>query len=254
MPMARLMIAALVGLVALSGCKGTTKLDGRQRFDMAGPISVNVQSFNGDVFIETDERATDVTFRVEREATHGFFRGGDAANAIKGIDYDAKLVTGDLGPELQVRTWTDTPEPYLQKANIYITAPALHDVKVTTHTGNVRVENMNGLVDITTYDGDVVVMTNEAMTRPVTIVTSDGTIDYRVRGESTGRFDCETVRGVVKHRLMYGRFVMQPSDNNSLQMTLNDGENPIRLRTVDGDIRIAVVHNPTAVGTFIVEP
>jgi len=37
-------------------------------------------------------------------------------------------------------------------------------------------------------------------------------------------------------------------------MTLNDGENPIRLRTVDGDIRIAVVSNPTNIGTYIIQP
>lgn len=251
----------LAGLTQLGGCSypyrvlhGVMDSDNAMHFEMTGPISVNVDSFNGDVIITTDEHAKDVTLRVEREATHGFLRGGDAASAIKGIEYEAKMVPGELGPELQVRTWTTTPEPHLQRAHIFITTPALQDVNVTTHIGSVRAVNMAGSVDITTHEGDVVVMTNEAMTQPVTIVTSDGTIDYRVRGESSGRFDCETVRGTVKHRLMYGRIHMQPSDNNSLHMTLNDGENPVQLRTVDGDIRIAIVHNPVEVGMFIIEP
>jgi hypothetical protein len=256
-----LLLLALVGLVGLGGCsypysfpRGTLTSDDVTRFDMAGPISVDIESFNGHVVIEADPRAEGVSFQVQREGTHGFFRGGETDNAMKGIGYEAELVPGELGPVLQVRTWTDTPEPHFQRANIFITAPAVHNVKVVTHTGSVRVEGMHGSVDITTHEGDVVVMTNEAMTRPVTIVTSDGSIDYRVRGESTGRFDAETVRGEVKHRLMYGRFTMEPVGNNALRMTLNDGVNPVRLRTVDGDIRIAVVHNPVAVGTFIFEP
>lgn len=252
---------ALAGLIALGGCsyphslvRGNLDTDAPIKFDMNGPISINVESFNGHVVIDTDPGASQVRFQVVREGTHGLLRGGEADQAIKGIDYTAELVPGDLGPELMVRTWTTSPEPHFQRANITITAPAIHNVKIVTHEGSVRVEDVNGSVDITTHDGDVVVMTNEPMVRPVTIVTSKGSIDYRVRAESTGRFDCETVRGAVKHRLMYGRYTMEPSDSNALRMTLNDGENPVRLRTVDGDIRIAVVHNPVQVGTFIIEP
>jgi len=247
-------LAALIGLVLIGGCRGSLKTDSPQRFEMTGPVSVDVESFNGDVTVEVDPRATDIRFQVERESIHGMFRGGDAAAALKGIEYEAHMATGELGPVFKVRTWTTTPEPHLQLAHVHITLPALQDVKIKSSQGSVRVVNNTGSVDITTSKGDVLVMTNEAMTMPVTIVTSDGTIDYRVRGESTGRFDCETVRGDIKHRLHHGRFVMQPSSHNSLRMTLNDGENPVQLRTVDGDIRIAIVSNPTAIGTYILEP
>ncbi len=256
-----LALLAIVGLSGLAGCsypysfpRGTLTSDHARSFEMAGPVSVDVESFNGHVVIKADPKATGVTFQVQREGTHGLLRGGESERAIEGIDYTAEIVPGELGPVLKVRTWTDTPEPHFQMANIWITAPGIQNVKVVTKNGCVRVDGMSGSADITTREGDIVIMTNEPMTRPVTAVTSEGNIDYRVRGESTGNFDAETVRGVIKHRLLYGRFTMEPSDSNALRMTLNDGENPIRLRTVDGDIRIAVVSNPVAVGTFIVEP
>jgi hypothetical protein len=255
------MLLAFVCVLELCGCsypyrvkRGVLDNDAKMTFATRGPVSIDIESFNGDINIETDPAADAVTFRVQREAVHGLFRGGDASSALTGISYEADLVPGELGPLFKVRTWTTTPEPHYQRAHITIVAPSLQDVNIKTDNGCVRVVNCNGAVDITTREGDVVVMTNEVMVRPVTIVTSEGTIDYRVRGESTGRFDCETVRGEVKHRLQYGRFTMQPSDQRALRLTLNDGENPIRLRTVDGDIRIAVVNDPIAVGTFIIEP
>ena len=255
------LLASIAGLMFLSGCsypytypRGKLSTDDAMLFEAAGPISVDVETFNGHVVIEADPEAEGVSFHVQREGTHGFTRGKEAKAAMEGIIYTAAMAPGDLGPVLQVRTATGTPEPHFQLANIFITAPAIHNVRVVTNNGSVRVKGMHGSADITTRDGDVLVMTNEAMTQPVTIVTSNGSIDYRVRAESTGYFDAETVRGAIKHRLMYGRYVMQPSGSNALRMTLNDGENPIRLRTVDGDICIAVVHNPVEVGTFVVGP
>ena len=45
--------------------------------------------------------------------------------------------------------------------------------------------------------------------------------------------------------------VYSDADRESLHATLNDGSNPIRLRSVNGDIRIAVVSNPEQVGEKI---
>ena len=42
--------------------------------------------------------------------------------------------------------------------------------------------------------------------------------------------------------------------HDRLLAVLNEGTNPITLRTVDGKIRIAVVPDPTATGTFIIDP
>ena len=143
-------------------------------------------------------------------------------------------------------------------------------IKITTRAGEIvalfgqvksmqsEIASMYWLDDSPNYnksafdEGDVRVMSNQAMIRPVTIVNRNGDIDYRVRGESSARFDCETVDGRVYQKVRYGRLkTMSPTDRDSFNGTLNDGDNPVRLRTVNGDIRVAVVYNPEQVGEFI---
>jgi len=232
-----------------------TVVDEPRTFDVAGPIAVDVTSFGGNVTITADEDLTEATVKVTRDARHGFMRGDEAEASLDEIDYSAELVNRETGQVLEVRTWTDHDQPYHQRAHLLITAPEVTDVHVRTSGGTVIAEMVHGTVDIETSDGDVRVMTNKPMTRRVTIVNSDGDIDYRVRGESTARFDAQTVRGQVLQRVRNGRMiVMSSTDHNSLQATLNEGSNPVTLRTVDGDIRIAVVPEPTKVGMKIFSP
>jgi len=107
-------------------------------------------------------------------------------------------------------------------------------------------------VDIANRRGDVRIMTNLAMRRNVTIVNSEGDIEYRVRGESTGIFDCTAEGGQVDHHVSYGKFTIAPSRRKGrLQAALNNGDNVITLRTEDGNISIAVVADPTDIGSFI---
>jgi hypothetical protein len=66
--------------------------------------------------------------------------------------------------------------------------------------------------------------------------------------------DCVARDGNVAYRARQGRLIVSEVTPDRLRATLNDGENPIRLRTTGGDIRVAVVHNPTEVGEKIVDP
>ena len=128
-------------------------------------------------------------------------------------------------------------------------------ITVRAQRGNVSVTNIEGAVDISTSQGNVRVMTDLPMRQAVTITIRQGNIDYRVRGESSGALDCQAIRGRVDHRVRTGRLIIEPDrDKGRLRAILNDGDNPITLRTADGDIRIAVVDNPTEVGSLIFEP
>lgn len=223
--------------------------------EVARPVAIDVESFNGDVIITADERLTAATVTILREATHGYRRKEEAEASLAEIDYSLALVPGELGQVLQVRTWTTHAEPHFQRAHILIDVPEVDGITVRAQRGNVFVTNIEGAVDISTSQGDVRVMTNLPMRRAVTITIRQGNIDYRVRGESTGALDCQAIRGRVDHRVMTGRLIIDPDrDKGRLRATLNDGDNPITLRTADGDIRIAVVDNPTEVGWLIVEP
>jgi hypothetical protein len=218
---------------------------------VAGPVSVDVDSFGGDVILTADPRLSQATVTVRREATHGAGRKKDAQRSLDEIGYSAVVVPGTAGPELEIRTWTGHAEPHYQRAHLEITVPAVNGLTLRTQRGRVDLE---GNVHIECSEGDVRVMTNRSMRQPVTVLNRRGDIDYRVRGESTGSFDCEVVDGEVRYRARQGRFLVSEATNRRLQASLNDGDNPIRLRTTSGDIRVAVVHNPTEIGETIVDP
>ena len=52
----------------------------------------------------------------------------------------------------------------------------------------------------------------------------------------------------------FGRWRLHQQDENTLIATLNDGANPVDLRTGSGTIRLAISDKPAAVGTFIIDP
>ena len=222
--------------------------------NVAGPVAINVDSFGGDVIITAIDKLSEATVTVRREARHGLARKKEAKASLAEIGYSAVVVPGGSGPVLEVRTWTGHAEPHFQRAHLKINVPAATDVTVRARNGLVEAVDIEGAVDIECSAGDVRVMTNRPMWRAVTVVNDGGDIDYRVRAESTGSLDCVARNGNVAYRVRQGRFIVSEVALGTMQATLNDGKNPIRLRTTGGDIRIAVVHNPTEVGEKIVDP
>jgi hypothetical protein len=221
---------------------------------VAGPTAIDVESFGGDVEIIGGAETAHAIVTIKRRATHGYGRKPEAEASLAEIHSSVEVVPGDLGPRLQVRVWTTHAEPYFQRADVRIELPQVDGVHVVTDNGDVDLSYVTGRIDVRTEDGDVRVMTPLPLVSPVTILNDSGDIDYRVRGESTATFDCEAVRGQVFHRVEYGRLsVRSGTDHDTLLASLNGGSNAVELRTVDGNIRIAVVPDPMAVGMIIVE-
>lgn len=261
---------ALLGAAALGGCASEDassrnpwnldswafkqREDAPQVFAVSSPVAIDVESLGGDVIVEVDEDLVEATVTITREATHGFGRQDEAKASLDQITSTVELLSGESGPVLGIRTWTAHAEPYFQRTHVHITLPHADGLRVRTQRGRVWAVGIEGLVDVETTEGGVRVMTNLAMRRPVTIVNRGADIDYRVRGESTGAIDAITVRGEVNQRVRYGHLIITSATGASLKAVLNDGTNPIVLRTVDGDIRIAVVNDPTEVGAQILAP
>ena len=219
------------------------------------PVAVDVESFNGDVIVNASERFKWATVRVRRQATHGYGRSVDAGASLAGIDYRIGMVPGEAGEVLTVRIWTTDPEPWFQRAHVEIDVPAVDGLRVRTQRGKVYATNIRGAVDVEIADGDVRIITNRPMWQPVSVTTLQGDVDYRVRGESTAAFDCEAANGDVTYRVRYGRLHVLPGTNNTrLLASLNGGDNPVHLRAANGDIRIAVVSEPTQIGATIIDP
>lgn len=223
-----------------------------------GAISVEVGNFGGDVLVRANPKHTVTTVEVRRVSTMGIGRHAEAREGLDAISWTAVLEprAGGTGEVLKIESKTSSPEPHFFRAEITVTAPALDAVTVRTREGSVWVVENQGSVDIETSRGDVRMLTPWPMTQPVKIVTSQGSIDFRVRGESKGAFDCESFGGEVRQRCEFGRWraLVKGTDHDTLIATLNDGTNPIYMRTSEKNIRVAVVPDPTNVGREIVDP
>lgn len=253
------------GALLLGGCAGSiwdpnTWADKSRSHDpvllaVSGPLLVDVSTFSGNVVVNADPRNTFATVKVKLEATQGYGRSVEADVSMDHIQYSADILPTGSGQMLRVRTWTSDAEPWYQRAHVTIDVPSVDGLSVSTANGHVTALNVTGPVEIETSRGDVRVLTRQPLIEPVSISNDYGDIDYRVRGESTGAFDCRAVGGSVDQRARFGRVIVHGgTTSDRLLATLNDGTNPVRMQTKFGDIRIAVVDDPTDVGVLIMTP
>lgn len=222
--------------------------------DVAGPVGIDIDTFAGEVIIQGNPKLTQAKVTVVREGVHGYGRRDEAEASLKDIHYTAEVVAGGLGQVLQVRATTTNAERHFQRAHVQVEMPDIDGVRVRTTNGRVWVCTVRGRVDIATTEGNVRVMTNLPMNDPITIVNRNGDIDLRMRAESQGKIDAQTVNGRAYGFARYGKLVVGPDTrDDTLHATLNGGANPITLRTVNGDIEVAVVHNPELVDDHPIE-
>lgn len=223
----------------------------------SGPLAVDIDNFAGPVVVRADRKVEKTFVEVRRVSKHGLGRMDESKDALDDAAWTASLEPRDGGGQtLVVRTDTPNPEKHFHHMEILVVTPSLDTVKVRTTKGDVTVIENQGAVDVETTKGDVRMMTPWAMINPVTIVTSDGSIDYRVRGESRGAFDCASHGGEVRQRCEFGKWsaMNAENDHDRLLATLNDGTNPVLLRTSEKNIRVAIVADPTDVGREIHDP
>jgi len=235
----------------------TFRVDEPVELATSGAIGVVVESFGGDVSVRADPRVKQTRVEVRRASNMGLGRWDESRQELDDIAWTATLEPRETGGDtLKVAVTTQNPEAHYFRADVVIVAPALDAVAVRTRRGSVSVVENQGPVDIETTSGDVRMLTPWPMTQPIKIITSDGAIDFRVRGESRLSFDAETRGGEVRQRCLFGKWRALGSGNDHDRMlaTLNDGTNPVFLRTSDKNIRIAVVADPTNVGREIVDP
>lgn len=277
---ARVLVA--LAIASISGCAGNSDVErGTQRFfddvghgvlgdrsshedllvPVSGVINVEVHNFAGNVIVRGDrsDRTTDAMVIVDRRGAHRGSRSEESEQSLPDMQWKAELVpaaTPDQDPTLRITTNTTHAEPWFQRMEIEVLVGELGRVDIVSTRGKVQVVNNRGPVDINTTKGDVRVITTWPQKSDTVIMTTDGDIDFRVRGESAFTLDAESVGGLVKSRCEAGRWVATDArnDHDSMVATLNAGGARVTLRTVDGDIRVAVVGDPHAVGSFQIAP
>jgi Putative adhesin len=227
--------------------------DDTVRLATTGVVDVDVELFAGAVRVVTDPSAKVTTVGVRRTGTHGWLRGDESMDSLGEIRYTVSLArdasAANGGRERAViRAGTDHAEPHFQAVDVVITVPDLGTVRVMTQRGDVWIEGNRGGVEVISSRAAIRVMTPWKIDAPISLVTSDGDIDLRLRGESTGAVDAATVGGVVKTRIKYGKWVATDSANDadSIRATMNDGTNPITMRTSNANVMLSVVPMPVS--------
>ena len=229
------------------------KHDNLVQYRSRGAIDVIVDSFAGDVVVVADPTFDATTVQLIREAHHGYLRGFEPEEALKYLSWNSRLDPGP-GPveTLSIETAYSGPEPWYMRAHLRIQTPMLDRVKIQTSHGKVYIRNNTGPVDIETNLGDVVIATSHPLIDAVQILVSEGDVDYRVPRGSTGLFDVAVVEGDIEMRVTEGRmrFTDGLNNENALNARLDDGRNPILIRTTEGDIRIDIVEQPLSFGPW----
>jgi hypothetical protein len=234
--------------LAIAGCQSQQVVQfNTEILDTRGPVSIQVDSFGGDVTIIVDPTVvgTVVTANQLEVGQNGLPERNAQMRCATQIE------SGILGEVVHVSaTAIDNPLDLIS-AEIIVKASSVHGVRVHTSDGNVSLLGISGPIDVQTNDGDVRVVTSLVMNEMVSIENRHGNIVYRVSGDSSGKIDATAINGEVAFDLRQGDATILPnSTGDRLVADLNDGTNTLNMRTVDGDVRIYVLDNPAGSEPF----
>ncbi len=222
--------------------------------DQSGLVHVVVRNVEGDVRIrgQRDDASGPTTVRLRpRSVVETNFA---ARRELDEMKWTAEMKDGPGGSRvLEVTIGTQDPKAWFVRCDIEIDTPRLGRADVVTDHGRVLIVDNRGGVQVKTTMGDVRMRTPWPITEPCRIDTKDGDVEWIVRGESSGAFDCECIGGEVNVFARYGHWVaVDPrNDHNTLVSRLNGGENPIVIRVLEGSVYIVIVEDPHDTGTFI---
>jgi hypothetical protein len=225
--------AASAGL--LIGCAQST--EHRYAFELApttGALAVDVENFRGSVEVRADLR----TDRPHVIATPhaGAALGEEQAAALAGSWVSATLEEESARAVLHVRGTSPRENTGDHWVNLVIRVPRCDGVRIRNTGGTVLVVGTRGGTEIRNHLGAVEFRTNESVTDPVTITTTDGDIYFQVSSGSSGAFDLETLDGKVYYRDRIHSTDSVYAAPGVHRATLHNGTNPVVLRTNRGDI------------------
>jgi len=219
-----------------------------------GLVHVRVRNFQGDVRVrgkrKDDTGPTTIRLRPSADIDHSY----TISRQLEGISWNADMKRQSDGSRLLELTLNiPDPKAWFIRCEIEIDTPSLGRADVVTDHGRVLVEDNRGGVQVKSTFGDVRMRTPWPITEPCRIEAKDGDVEWIVRGESSGAFDCESIGGDVHVYARYGHWVATDprNDHNSLAARLNSGENPVVIRVLEGGIYIVIVEDPHDTGTFI---
>lgn len=136
--------------------------------------------------------------------------------------------------------------------DLTITVPGTRSTTIRNAGGDVRVEGVEGSIDIRNGDpqspgGNILVRTARPLRDTVTLESARGDIALSIAPDSAGDFALETPQGDAVFNSRRARLSGVRARPGWWSGSLNGGTNAIRLRAENGDARVNVVADPESV-------
>ncbi len=210
-------------------------------------LAVDVRNVRGSVELRVNPRMKGALIESNaRVATKDDFSPERDRDIVDGLAVSAELLGGEDGNAvLKIVSTSPRPEAEDQAIDLMITVPRCDGVSIDNRGGLVMVVGASGAHSITNRDGPVEVRTNNPITDPVTLTTTDGNIYYQVPAGSSGAFDLLTMKGECAFRNEVTDAQKETyATRETLATVLNNGDNPVIARTNQGDVRVWVIKDP----------
>ena len=232
-------------LVLAMGCT-TPSFGTRKTLEVSGPAAVDIVTFAGDVkVVATGNSGVTPYVLITPASLHALHRYEAAAASLEEVSWDVEVVNEGGRDVVRIRTSTVYPEPELQRVHVTVGLPEIDGTRVKTRLGSVELQEIRGPIDIESTRGDLEIVTLKPLHGPISAVTTDGDIQLRMPPGSSGRLDCYSGDGRIISSVPDARLqVLGRTNDQILDAILNDGMEPIVLRTNDGTIRVIVKKNP----------
>jgi len=202
-----------------------------------GLVSINVESFAGDVNITADKDYQGTRVSVVKESKQG--------TSLDSVNCNIFARNTEIGEEIVVQISAEKNELRFMRANVSIFTKSVDGVRIKTKNGNVTLRNVSGSLNVHTTDGDVLVATTVPITDSVLIENHRGNIVVFAPEESTGNIDISAIGGRTSLDVLAGNTIVLPGSTKDHMMAIvNGGRNNIALRTVDGNASFEILKNP----------
>jgi hypothetical protein len=241
----------ITGAAGMGGCRiakrVTAKIQGPELRKGARPI-VDVSNWNGSVQIWVSSKYS----RAKVGANIRRARRWSAPNrwaAAREAEITAVSEQRDDGRYyLTVSSETEGKDPLLSRAEVVVRLPDCGGVTVRNSGGLVELRGVAGPINVENGQGDrrggrVELRTGEAMTEPVTIITTEGTVYYQVDQDSTGQFELTAEGGEAAFDARVGHVQFGNYETSRITATLNRGTNPVILRSMRGSVVARMIEN-----------
>ncbi|MEC9373502.1 MAG: hypothetical protein VYC34_06645 [Planctomycetota bacterium] len=208
-----------------------------------GVPAVDVVNNKGGVKIVADGKYDTVTVTANVHVIEEIPEKDRAAVADE-VRLFANMETDGPRPVLRVRSESPRPDAEDHTVDVLITMPALAGAQVRNRGGQVIIEGIAGALQVENTGGGIEVRTPNRIDEPVALVTDKGNVYFQMPLESAGRFELRSADGEATFDSPITAVVDVYSQPGLWRGVVNDGVNPIVMRTEKGEVRAYIMKEP----------